>query len=455
MPKNHPTSETVLAAVAALAQRLGRTPQLSDVAQDPTFPITEGAIYRDFGSWTALLRELDMAPARATYSDEQRLAPLRELSAQMGRTPTSHEYRSGGARPDASVLVARYGTWLAVCSPAGLDPSRKRVAHWLSDDEMIDQLRELAGSSRHLPQRKDAPPTLARLAVQRWGSWDAAADAAGCAHSSLLIAVDVDYLARSLREAARELGCLPTLVKYRAWRKQNQHAAYLELFYQVYTSWQDALQAAGLAASGGRHRGSDEVISSLQDFLAFCRNDGQKATMDGYDAWPHALGAAANIGQRYGTWAAALRQAGATDADITARALRLEAAASDPGVRQSLIAELHAYAGTHEGQAPTADRYRAWPERARHVNAFIKEFGSWNNALDSAGISHASRRRQISDDELLDILSDFLAEHERPTVVAYRRWKGRTADDSVFMRRFGSWLQALEKARERAALVAA
>ena len=72
---------------------------------------------------------------------------------------------------------------------------------------------------------------------------------------------------------------------------------------------------------------------------------------------------------------------------------------------------------------------------------YIREFGSWNDAVQKAGFQ-PTRRSGLSDDELLEMLRDVADDVGRtPSISDIRNHTG-TPSASLYQSRFGSWSQA-------------
>jgi hypothetical protein len=73
-------------------------------------------------------------------------------------------------------------------------------------------------------------------------------------------------------------------------------------------------------------------------------------------------------------------------------------------------------------------------------NAYSLEFGSWNNALKEAGIPHNWRR--VTDEEIISVLVDFYKKNGRSPTTRDKLEVGW----STIANRFGTWNKALEAA---------
>lgn len=113
---------------------------------------------------------------RPTMTSEAILADLRRVAAEVGASGLKqNEYRERG-RFSSTVVKKRFGSWNAAVVAAGLDvdPSRRNI----SDEELLDNLREAWIQLGRQPRRSEMGPPISRFGrepyVRRFGSWLAA-----------------------------------------------------------------------------------------------------------------------------------------------------------------------------------------------------------------------------------------------------------------------------------------
>lgn len=108
-----------------------------------------------------------------------------------------------------------------------------------------------------------------------------------------------------------------------------------------------------------------------------------------------------------------------------------------------LLDEIQAAAGAL-GRAPTS--LEMGEHGAYSVRTYVNHFGTWNDAVETAGLepAHPSTPR-YSRDELLDELRDLAADLGRAPVTSDMRDGDRTSA-ATFDHRFGSWTDALREA---------
>jgi cytosine/adenosine deaminase-related metal-dependent hydrolase len=132
---------------------------------------------------------------------------------------------------------------------------------------------------------------------------------------------------------------------------------------------------------------------------------------------------------RFGSWSAAVKAAGFTP--------RLPRWSDD-----ELLDALRAFAD-EESRPPTAveaNARKGFPS----AQTFVEHFGSWNAALDTAGLTPRNRRR--TDEELLADLRKFADEHGTVPSAAAVREQENMATPPTYRNRFGSWNEALDAA---------
>ena len=108
-----------------------------------------------------------------------------------------------------------------------------------------------------------------------------------------------------------------------------------------------------------------------------------------------------------------------------------------------LISDLKRVAAKLHANAVT---FRQYQEKGEYsTGTFIKRFGSWNNALEKAGLL-LSKDDKFSSDKLISDLKRVAAQLQANSVT-YRQYqeKGKYST-KLFTTRFGSWNNALEKA---------
>jgi primosomal protein N'' len=117
---------------------------------------------------------------------------------------------------------------------------------------------------------------------------------------------------------------------------------------------------------------------------------------------------------------------------------------------EELMTDLKRVASELKKQSVVMNEYDKYGKFGRH--AFKRRFGSWNKALEKAGLKITKlqgitdNHRHVSDEELMTDLKRVASELKKQSVVMDEYDKYGKFGRHAFKRRFGSWNKALEKA---------
>lgn len=110
--------------------------------------------------------------------------------------------------------------------------------------------------------------------------------------------------------------------------------------------------------------------------------------------------------------------------------------------RKELISEIQRLAEEVDGTPRQKDVHK---ESDYSLSQFRRVFGSWNEAVESAGFKSYPNRRRIPQEDLIDELHNLEEELSKPPsadeMTAYGEYS-----HAVYIDRFGSWHEALEEA---------
>ena len=115
------SDEEILAALAASARRLGRTPTMREFAADSGTEVHPQTVIEHFGSWNNATRAAGLVPRRFATRAEL-VGLLRELGAELGRVPTAKDldvHRS--TMPSKSLYWHTFGSLATALREAGFD----------------------------------------------------------------------------------------------------------------------------------------------------------------------------------------------------------------------------------------------------------------------------------------------------------------------------------------------
>ena len=134
-----------------------------------------------------------------------------------------------------------------------------------------------------------------------------------------------------------------------------------------------------------------------------------------------------HVTRRFGSWNAALQAAG------------FDRPRPPAWSDQEILARLRAWAG-ERGFAPSSVEWDGSPDR----DVVSRRFGGWNAALRQAGLEPRFVRRRWTDEDILDGLRRWEADHGRPPRSMDRvGFGGEYPSPALVVTRFGSWRQAL------------
>jgi hypothetical protein len=176
----------ILAELAACAERLGRSPTMRELADDPEAPFHPQTVVVRFGSWNAAKRKAGLVPRRLA-TDEELLRQLRELGERLGRTPTGRDLHDRRLElPSTSLYWHRFGSFSLALRAAGFEVQgpEERRERALADGELLARrLDRLPSLADWRCARAEATPALLsewqvyRLFARDGAGWRAFQDA--------------------------------------------------------------------------------------------------------------------------------------------------------------------------------------------------------------------------------------------------------------------------------------
>lgn len=286
---------------------------------------------------------------------------------------------------------------------------------------LIAELQRLADQLNHPPGLRDMSQDGAHSSKtyqKKFGSWNNALRAAGLGINEETN-IDKSDLIDELRRLAEELGRTPTS-RDMADRGKYGTATYTHKF----GSWNDAVQEADFEIVRQRDVSRNEMVSEIQ---RLADKLGQPPAV--HQMRDQGKFGVTTISREFGSWNTALEHAGYVP--------NKEIGVSE----EKLIKELTRLRD-ELGSPPTAEQMSC--RGAYSIGTFERRFGSWNNALERAGLD-LHNRTNIPQKELLDELvrlSDVLG--RTPTAVDMES-TGRFAH-ATYRSAFGSWNDAIKEA---------
>jgi hypothetical protein len=170
------------------------------------------------------------AGLRRRYTDDEILEELRASARRLGRSPTMREFaadREAAVHPQT--VIEHFGTWNAAKRAAGLTPRR-----FISRDELLAQLRELGAELGRTPTVRDIEAHRGRIASKSliWHTFGSLASA--LREAGFDVPIGEERLERAVADGAvlaRELGRLPKMAD---WKTARRRDATLLSEWQVY-----------------------------------------------------------------------------------------------------------------------------------------------------------------------------------------------------------------------------
>lgn len=167
---------------------------------------------------------------RRRYSDEQILEELRACAERVGRSPTMKEFAADpGTTAHPQTVIEHFGSWNAAKRAAGLVPRR-----FATREDLLQQLRELGAELERTPTAKDLEERRRTMPSKSlywhtFGSLSSALREAG-----FDVPTEEERLERAVEqgvEVARRLGRLP---KFTDWKQERLADESLMTEWQIY-----------------------------------------------------------------------------------------------------------------------------------------------------------------------------------------------------------------------------
>ncbi|WP_135855061.1 homing endonuclease associated repeat-containing protein [Halorussus salinus] len=300
----------------------------------------------------------------------------------------------------------------------------------LSDEELIEELGVLAWRLQRLPRAKDMQ-TIGRYSAEtymnRFGSWVAALEAAGVADRREPN-LSQPRLQRHLQDLGDELSRTPTRADL---KEEGELSPWV--FVDNFKSWRAALERAGFNIVPRTSPAEATVTHNrLRTFLVNIADEiGRTPSEDELDRYGDF--ASEIYCSAFGSWDDALQLAGLTEHSMHG---------APTYSTNELLTHLRELA-TDLGETPTT---REMNTIGKHgADTYRKRFGSWNDALEKAGLTSTRASSLPPADALLTELRQLKAELGRPPTPAEMRQQGKL-NPELYLIKFGSWTHAVREA---------
>jgi hypothetical protein len=111
----------ILEELRTCAERLGKSPTMREFERDPETTVHPQTVIEHFGSWNAAKRQAGLVPRRFATREEL-VSLLRDLGAEIGRTPTAKDIEARrGSMPSKSLYWHTFGSLTNALREAGFD----------------------------------------------------------------------------------------------------------------------------------------------------------------------------------------------------------------------------------------------------------------------------------------------------------------------------------------------
>jgi hypothetical protein len=179
---------------------------------------------------------------RKSQTRDYLIERLQSLASRLGHTPLQREVDADVDSPCHVTYARRFGSWNAALEAAGLPLNRPSVPY--NREMLLETLRQLADQLGRAPTTRELVeyglPCQATYTA-RFGSWAAALAEIGLQPKGSRL-YERDELLDVLREVAEELGHPPTHAEL--WEREGLPRP--TTYEYRFGSWNQALEAAGL-----------------------------------------------------------------------------------------------------------------------------------------------------------------------------------------------------------------
>jgi len=226
-------------------------------------------------------------------------------------------------------------------------------------------------------------------------------------------------LITELQRLVDELGRTPGL------RDMNQQGAHSSKTYQKkFGSWNEALKQAGIEINNEHDIAKSDLLDELirlKNLLGRTPTSRDMAEKGKYGT--------SNYPNKFGSWNDAVREAG------------LEPTRDREVPREDLVAELKRV--TEElGKPPNTEEMKE--HGCYGVSTCSNEFGTWNEALKTAGVG-TNKEKNVPESDLLAELRRLNEDVDGGLIASHMRRMGKFSV-GTYSRKFGSWNDALREA---------
>ena len=176
------TKEELISQVQMLARELGRTPTSVEF-EDDSRTVSAMTAIKLFGSWNEFLKVAGLeVNTKTDYTKEELIRQVLMLAEELGRTPTTNEFKQDSRTASVSTVIKLFGSWNEFLEAAGLGVNRKPIRTY-TKEELISQVQMLARELDRTPTHKefsdDSRMASVSIVKRLFGSWNEFLEAAG------------------------------------------------------------------------------------------------------------------------------------------------------------------------------------------------------------------------------------------------------------------------------------
>jgi hypothetical protein len=284
----------------------------------------------------------------------------------------------------------------------------------------IAELQRVAKQLGHTPTHREFNEhgSMGNASVtRRFGTWNKALKAAGLEPNKIDKVTKTQALAE-LKRVAKQLGHTPTAAEFR-----NHGSMCADPFTTLFGSWNKALKATGLKIVF-----NPTAITTIQVLAELKRMAKQLNRTPTYTEFiEHGAMSTPVVEQLFGTWNKALSAAGLKINENKTAITKIQA-----------LTELKCVA-KHLGHTPTGKEFNE--HGSMHRATVEKLFGTWNKALDAAGLKRTKSHGHTKTQALAELKRVAKQLKHTPTRNEFDKL-GSMVGETVG-RLFGSWNKAL------------
>lgn len=312
------SDEEMLHMLADLGTKLGHTPTMKDIANEPSIPSHE--TYRQhFGSVDRALELAGFTVKRIHHkkfdSREEMLQAIKQKAQELGKTPGRRDLAADPAMPSIQQIKLEFGSLNEAIIAAGLSLNKYVVD--LSDEAMLKLMHDKGITLGRAPTMAevDDDPNMPNASSyeKRFGSYNNAVIKAGLKPNDRHFGINCknqirdklsdEELLQLLVDFTNRLGHTPTIAEVNG--DPNMPSA--DVYRRRFGGYSEALIRAGLEPNKPVERPSDEELLSL--LVDFANRLGHTPTMAEVDSDPNMPSAAMYV-RRFNGYTNAIIKAG-------------------------------------------------------------------------------------------------------------------------------------------------